>query len=413
MDAVVAAPAATAVPTWSTVEALHSARQSERIADIDRLLDSVGDHCLDHEPRWLHTLAAEPGKRTLLWTCMQGDRLIAYAPMLVHPSSLSLEVMGKTLYQMRVERFSLTGAPVFAPGVDQPALSQALLAALARELGDGKVGFILGLPSASALYTAIAAPRRDFHVLKSGPEYGRRVIELGNTYDAYLQELGSKTRKSLRYQETQLRKNTKSFTVRGFAAVAEVPEFLHGAQQISQKTYQWHLLGQGVRDNEPMRKRLLDAASHGWFRSYVLYCDDVPAAFMLGYLYKGNYECVEIGYDPAWAKFSVGNILHLEVVRDLTSPAVGARFFDFMYGDSPNKARLTNRTWPERNYYLIPRTLRMTAWTNLARGFNATTEGVGKILDRYDLKTKLRRLVRRSSVRDVEAAEDKSDGKKS
>lgn len=397
MDAVAAASAG----TWSTLESLEPGHQAQRLAKIDGLLDAAGDRCHDHDPRWLRTLAAEPGKRTMLWMCTQGNRLLAYAPMLVHPSALSLEIMGKTLYEMRVERFSLTGAPVFAADVDQLALSNSLLAALMRELGDGKVGFILGLPSSTALNAAITGDRHDFHVLRSGPEYGRRVAELGETYESYLQDLGSKTRKSLRYQETQLRKNTKAVAVRAFLAGDDVPAFLHSAQQISHKTYQWHLLGQGVRDNEAMRKRLCDAAHHGWFRSYILYCDETPAAFMLGYLYKGKYDCVEIGYDPAWAKFSVGNILHLEVIRDLISPAVGARFFDFMYGDSANKARLTNRTWNERNYYLIPRTLRMTLWTNMARGFNASTEGIGNVLERYQLKTKLRRLLRRSSVRGV------------
>jgi hypothetical protein len=96
----------------------------------------------------------------------------------------------------------------------------------------------------------------------------------------------------------------------------DVPEFLAVAQAVSRRTYQWTLLGLGLQDKAALTARLTLAADHGWMRCYILYCGDDAAAFMLGYLYRGVYYLGEMGYDPDWAKWSVGSFLQMEILRD-------------------------------------------------------------------------------------------------
>ena len=49
-----------------------------------------------------------------------------------------------------------------------------------------------------------------------------------------------------------------------------------------QKTYQYDLLGAGLRDHDSLTKRYRATADLGWFRSYILYVDDKPVAFQAG-----------------------------------------------------------------------------------------------------------------------------------
>ena len=58
-------------------------------------------------------------------------------------------------------------------------------------------------------------------------------------------------------------------------------------------------------------------ARRGWLRCYILYCKDVPVAFMVGYHYEDCFFYIDVGYDPQWAQYSVGSVLHLEVMDDL------------------------------------------------------------------------------------------------
>ena len=97
-----------------------------------------------------------------------------------------------------------------------------------------------------------------------------------------------------------------------------MPQFVSKAVAISRKTYQWHLLGLGLRKPEQLERTLTAMAARGWTRCYLLECGGVPTAFMIGYQYRGTYHYVDVGFDPDWEKFSVGTMLHLAVLRELT-----------------------------------------------------------------------------------------------
>jgi CelD/BcsL family acetyltransferase involved in cellulose biosynthesis len=214
-----------------------------------------------------------------------------------------------------------------------------------------------------------------------------------------MKQLGPKTRQDLRRQERRLAKEAGgSLDSRTYHEPKDVGAFIAAAQEVSQKTYQRHLLGMGVRDDEKTRNKLGAAARAGWLRSYGLFCRGQPIAFMHGYLYGGTYYSEEIGYDPAWSDWSVGNVLHSLVVKDLIEVAHGVRQFDFLYGDNPNKQRLSNAARLERNFYLIPSSFRNMVLVYSIRAFNGLAEGAGRLLDRWGLRSWLRRVVRKRSI---------------
>ena len=83
-----------------------------------------------------------------------------------------------------------------------------------------------------------------------------------------------------------------------FVTEQDVTSFLEHAKNISKRTYQWNLLGSGVRPGGALEERLRAAAARGWFQGYVLFAKKQPLAFQVGYIYEGVYLAHEIGYDP-------------------------------------------------------------------------------------------------------------------
>jgi CelD/BcsL family acetyltransferase involved in cellulose biosynthesis len=235
--------------------------------------------------------------------------------------------------------------------------------------------------------------------MRHGPAYQRRLAKVPESLEAYIAALGKKTRQDLRRQERRLvnaAEDEVTFSV--FSSPDEVESFLAAVEQVSRLTYQWNLLGIGIRQRESTTAMLKQAAHQGRLRGYTLRVKGEPIAFMIGYLDGGTYYSESIGYHPDWAKYSAGNVLHLYVMRDLSDLDRKVEWFDFMYGDNSNKARLSTDYHEEQNIYLIPKTLRWRLIVGALEAFNSLTDNVSSVLDRYGIKEKIRRAMRARAV---------------
>ena len=157
----------------------------------------------------------------------------------------------------------------------------------------------------------------------------------------------------------------------------------------------------GIKKTEKLSGLLRAAAERNWFRGYLLYVQNRPVAFAIGYIYRGYYLFESTGYDANWEKWSVGNILYLNIIRDLISLGGDVEWFDFMYGDTQYKERFSTNAHLEGNYYFIPSDLRWVAIVTTLKLFNRITDGLSRILEVFDLKNKIRRMLRRRSVQSV------------
>ena len=73
----------------------------------------------------------------------------------------------------------------------------------------------------------------------------------------------------------------------------------------------------------------------GWLRLFVLSLDDTPVAALYGVLYRRKFYFYQSGFDPAFARHSVGLVtmgLSIEhAIRD------GAVEYDLLHGEEPYK----------------------------------------------------------------------------
>lgn len=395
---------------WHLLDELDSAAKQRCQEAIPEFLAVHPQATLDHDPNWLESRARAADRMVRQYVCLDSNgELIAFAPFFVHPSSFSFAYAGFTLLKIPIRRFSITAEPLLRfEGEDAEHATTALLTRMHKDLGNSSVMFALGLhletPLGQMVRTGAAS---DYLLMPHGPSYQRRLARVERTLDKYLAKIGPKTRADLRRQERRLAKQANDQVQCDIVGQPEsIPQFLSDVETVSRRTYQWNLLGSGIKNTAETCEVLQAVAARGWFRGYVLRCQGAPAAFMIGYVYRDVYLSESIGYDPDWAEWSVGNVLHLHVMRDLGSLDGKVAWFDFLYGDNSNKERLSTDAHWEQNTYLIPRTLRWRLIVATLRAFDCTTDALSRLLERYQVKQKIRRALRRRSTRATKCTDE-------
>jgi CelD/BcsL family acetyltransferase involved in cellulose biosynthesis len=187
----------------------------------------------------------------------------------------------------------------------------------------------------------------------------------------------------------------------------EVAPFLQAAVQVSQKTYQWNLHQRGLRNTERFDRRYRFAADHGWFRSYVLFCGEVPCAFLGGYQWKGRYYTDEIGFDPAFTKHSPGTVLQMMMIQDMFAYEK-PELIDFGSYDK-YKEELSNDNYTHCDMILFRRRVYCRLVQTAHYGCRMITKAAVRTLQAMNLKSRLKKRVRERSVSPEQPAS--SDGK--
>jgi hypothetical protein len=391
-------------PEWTTLSP-PQLLEPKIVAAIHGLMATAGDRLIQHDPIWLSGDGRADRRtddaRILVYQLRRNECLIGFSPFLRTIRDWRFAIGELTLFRFRVPSLSLMHGPIFSPDLEQFESILSLFHMIANDAGKEKTIFLEGVPLDSKLFSTLKYldPKTWIAIPLSDP-YEHSFADLPASFEQYETQLSKRSRQSLRYSKKQaVRDFNGAVEIRRFTMSKDIPEFIAHAQSISQKTYQWHLLGLGLRDAEALAGRLNLAANNGWLRCYILFCRGQPVAFMLGYLYSGVYHYVDVGYDPAFAKWSVGSILHMEVMRDLLATKGDANRFDFSTGSGAHKARFGNTSRTEINYLVLPR-----HWRNLwaARFYTATRAAdkwLSTVAGRLGMKARIKKFFRRMSSR--------------
>lgn len=352
---------------------------------------------LNHDVTWLADSAARDCSIVVLAARREG-RLVGLAPFEVHPSSLKFGLGDLAIARKRVQRFTLERSPLVSHDAGPDVLS-ACFDGLVKRLPSNGAVFLRGVPEGSdmhGLLTERHSPVRSaFHVLPHGPTYTRCRISWNGSFDTYLSTLSKVSRKDLRRTLTKAEQASPAWRLERYCGVEDVVPYLEAAGEVSAKTYQHRLLGEGVFNNDYHRTNLLMAARKGQFLGHVLFAGDQPAAFHLGYIAGSSFCMVNGGYDPAWAKSQVGILTFLMMLQDLERHRVPVTLLDYLYGGGAYKERTSNVKTQERHYYLIKRDFSGSALAVTMRTADAVSRSLGGFLERFQLKGFIKRHIRR------------------
>jgi CelD/BcsL family acetyltransferase involved in cellulose biosynthesis len=208
-----------------------------------------------------------------------------------------------------------------------------------------------------------------------------------------MQKFSSKHRYNIRREIKKLRESPLGeMRLVRYESVEQVPAFVDLAVEISKKTYQWRVHQRGLSATDKVRRRLTFAAEHDWMRCYLLFCGDKPYAFATGYQHEGCFLLDEIGHDPALSKYSPGTVLQYLVVEDLFAhnrPTV----LDLQeYGRY--KEVLSTESYPQGKMLLFKPGLYSRLLIAGDRVCRSSTKAASQLLDRWNLKTKLKNMIR-------------------
>ncbi len=388
--------------SWSEVDLEDPVKRSEAVVLARQIAGATADSGLYHDLDWL--LSDKRNRVRALF--FDGDDGRGYLPLLVQDRPLSLMLGEVTLVRIPLTRLTVQRGPLLecAPDRCETVLAE-LVHVLLETMPPGVALNVEGIPEEGAFLRVlekIAIQDAKGRLMRLGPAFMHQYIDMPASFDKYLAQMSKRSRKSIQYSKRKLEKQFgDAVLAKRFDTVEAVTDFLKDATLVSRQTYQWHLLGLGLRDSEGIAATLRTAAERGIFRSYILYCGSEPVAFMLGYLHRGTYHYVDVGYVATWRDWSVGSVLQLMVLEDLYAGADPPRLFDFSTGYGEHKGRFGNMEERQANVLLMTRTLRASVATGSYMAMEKFSNTVVNTLDRFGWKEKIKRAIRRGSVKKV------------
>jgi hypothetical protein len=362
---------------------------------------------LFNDPRWViwHADHAEKSARVYALRKRSGG-LEGIGTFLVHPSALRLALGEVTLFSRPVSRLTAFASPVIVgdhdSGDGEISTLVGLLDCIRQDLAPNEVVFLEAVAQESALFELLNCPAiltNKFEVLQYGNLYRHRVAAIGDSFDVYLKQLKARTRSDLKATRKRFIAHVnQNYRTRCFRRPAEVPQFLDEAIELSRKTWQYRLLGSGLRQRDTLEHFYTEAAKLEWFRSYILYANAKPIAFHVGFVYRRRFHSAVIGYDPEWGKHHAGIFLFTEIVHDLCAGDDSVNEFDFGNDDDVYKERLSTGYRTEGYFYLIPADLKGRVLARAMRATNKMSSALGAALGFIGFRKRTRDFLRKLGV---------------
>ena len=225
-------------------------------------------------------------------------------------------------------------------------------------------------------------------------QFSRFYIDLHQSFDEYTAKFSSKTRSTIRRKIKKFAsKCDGNMHWKSYRTVDELNEFYRDARKVSSKSYQEKLLDSGLPDTEQFQKTMADLAKEGLVRGYLLFDGNEPVAYMYCPIKDKVLLYQYLGYDPEYAKWSVGTILHWYAFEDIFGEEY-FKYFDFTEGQSEHKRLYSTGSLLCGNIYIFPKNINAWFLIQSHNAVNTSSKVLGKLFDRLGLKSKIKRLIR-------------------
>jgi hypothetical protein len=218
-------------------------------------------------------------------------------------------------------------------------------------------------------------------------------VQLTGTFDAYLGKRSAKSRYNLKRAVQQLQRTASGPMLEVLTEAEDMARFHSAACAISRETYQTKLLDAGLPDTPAYLSSMQRIAEQGCARGYLLKEHGEPIAFAWCTSAERQLTYQIIGYLPQRASLSPGTVLLTLILEDLFHCARYDRF-DFGVGDAPYKTAFATDTLACSDVYLFRPGWRHACLVRAHWYTERLSAGVGKLLERWGLKKRIRSLMR-------------------
>jgi len=275
--------------------------------------------------------------------------------------------------------------------LDEPPLDPGNIPETPPELG-GALGYVVWSQPLVRRLPAVT-PRCD--AIRYVPrQYRRFSIELSGGFDQYMAAFSGRTRSGLK---RKLRKfadaSIGSVDFRQYRTPAEIECFFTLARKVSSKTYQERRLKLGFPVHPEFFAAGIALSKQDCIRGYILFLAGKPISYLYCTVRRDVVSYDHHGFDPAFARLSPGTVLQLLALQTLFAEQ---RFstFDFAPGEGFHKERFATQGRLCGDVFVVKWRVLPILLILLHRAVDRTSQAVGSILDRVNLKSVLRRRLR-------------------
>jgi len=279
---------------------------------------------------WYHTLGSD-AHSLILAIRDEAGRLIGVAPLVVRQTAL-----GRTVQLMGGDDVT-DYLDIVASERDVQRIWTAVIGHLltSRERWDALD--LHCVPQWSPSHATVAALLSETMPVRIVQEEVCPVVRLGGSFEAYLRGLPKKERHEINRKARNFVRDAPSGTLRILTkrddALAALPDFfrLHRLSAPDKERFLTPAVEEFFR---AMTAAMADA---GWLRLYVLDVDDAPVAAIYAFVADGRLLVYNSGFDPAFARISIGMVLTGMVIEDAANS--GLTHCDFLRGNEAYKYR--------------------------------------------------------------------------
>ncbi|HXM97453.1 MAG TPA: GNAT family N-acetyltransferase [Candidatus Dormibacteraeota bacterium] len=349
------------------------------------------DHTIHCDPDWIEEQYKGQKENVRIYFLERESQIIGAVPFVLSRESLPCSLGESIVAKFPLHVLSLQG---YAPNMPAETSVYDMLFSriLESEFDAIKLSHV---KTASFLWSYLhSSPliQKFFSFYTPSGPLPHPLIRLNGSFADYMNQFSSKARKNrLReMKKLQARGNVQLIRV---TKASEIDAFLKVAYRISQKTWQFvrYRVGIGARDVDAVRSELEFLAQRGWLRAYLLTCDAMPCAFIIGQQYGLSFYTSAAGVDSSWRSYSAGTVLFLLVLEDLfreDSP----QYYD-LDDYVRYKEQFANESYLEAVVWLFRRRMYPLLASSIYRTCNATSKTAAAALDRLHLKSRIKQLI--------------------
>lgn len=220
-------------------------------------------------------------------------------------------------------------------------------------------------------------------------------MNIPKTMEEFYASKSKNHRKSFRYYSNKIKKDfSDQINIKYYKNENEIDILLNDIEEVEKKTYQRGLQLDSKQYKANLTKmRIKLAARKNWLRSYIMYINNIPCAFQLGYNYYGYFFLSSTGYDPKFKKYSLGIFLFLEIIKEFCEDE-NINTWDFGRGDADYKRSFGTTSWQEVDVRLFPFTFKCVKIFLITNLISSLSRIIEKILTKMGFLNKIKRIWR-------------------
>ena len=257
-------------------------------------------------------------------------------------------------------------------------------------------------PEMSGFYLPSLPIPEDAPTIKRGPSfvcyienrYRRYFIDMNGSFEEYAKKFSPKSRATIRRKIRKFKRHSGGeIDSRVYRTPQELRDFLDLARSVSAVSYQEKLLDAGLPDSKKFEEEMAAAARADRVRAFLLLHGGRPVAYLYCPVRDSNLIFLYLGYDPNFAKWSVGTVLQWLALESLFREQ-RYRLFDFTQGESEHKRFYSTGGIDCGNVFFLKRTAFHEGLVLAHRSFNSGVEFLRDGLDTLQLRKRVVRLLR-------------------